>query len=161
MKITNVDAKVRTGKFFYDFSFDELVEVLEEMKTESVENYHTMMPYAQALYDHISKNYATITTVSRCMSEVRMSLIEELIDRVLNNTVVCLPCNIGDTIYVGKYNTITNEFDIVTRTVKNIRYDAVDNAFMISDGEFYRKFGKNVFLTREEAENYLNSLPNE
>lgn len=156
MKITNVDEKVRTGRFFYDFSFDELVEVLKEIKTESIENYHTMMPYAQALYDYISKNGFVVTTLSRCMGDVRMSLIEELIDRVLNNTVVCLPCNIGDTIYVGKYNTITNEFDIVTRTVKNIRYDAVDNAFMISDGEFYREFGKKVFLTREEAENCLN-----
>lgn len=72
-----------------------------------------------------------------------------------NNTIF-LPCNIGDTIYVSKYNTITDEFDIITRTVKNIRYDAVDNTFMISDGEFYREFGKKVFLTREEAENHLN-----
>ena len=75
---------------------------------------------------------------------------------ILSNNIVFLPCNIGDTIYVGKYNTITDKFDIVSRTVKNIRYDAIDNTFMISDGELYRKFGKKVFLTREEAKNHLN-----
>ena len=74
----------------------------------------------------------------------------------VNSDVVHLPCNIGDTIYVSKYNTITDEFDIVSRTVKNVRYDTVDNTFMISDGEFYREFGKKVFLTREDAEHYLN-----
>lgn len=78
----------------------------------------------------------------------------------MKNRAIYLPYDIGDTIYVSKYNTITDEFDIVSKTVKNIRYDAVDNTFMISDGEFYREFGKKVFLTREEAENYLNSHSN-
>ena len=62
--------------------------------------------------------------------------------------------------YVSKYNTITDDFDIVAKTVKNVRYDAIDNTFMISDGEFYREFGKKVFLTRGDAENYLNNPSN-
>ena len=78
----------------------------------------------------------------------------------MNNKVIYLPCEIGDTIYVYKYNTITGDFDIIAKTVKNVRYDAIDNMFMVSDGEFYREFGKKVFLTREEAENYLNNQSN-
>ena len=74
----------------------------------------------------------------------------------MKDKAVYLPCDIGDTIYVFKYNTIIADFDIVAKTVKNVRYDAMDNTFMISDGEFYREFGKKVFITREEAENYLN-----
>ena len=78
----------------------------------------------------------------------------------MNNKVIYLPCEIGDTIYVSKYNTITGDFDIIAKTVKNVRYDAIDNMFMISDGELYREFGKNVFLTREDVENYLNNQSN-
>ena len=74
----------------------------------------------------------------------------------MKNRAIYLPCDIGDTVYIFKYNSITNDFDIVAKTAKNIRYDAIDNMFMVSDGEFYREFGKKVFLTREEAENYLN-----
>lgn len=90
-----------------------------------------------------------------CDAEIFESSYENANNGV-NTGVFHLPCNIGDTIYVNKYSTITGDFDIVTRTVKNIRYDAIDNTFMISDGEFYREFGKKVFLTREEAENCLN-----
>ena len=159
MKIRNVDEKVRTGRFFYDFSFDELIEVLEEMKTESVENYHAMMPYAQALYDHVSKNYATITTLSRFMNDVRMSLIEELVSRVLNNTVICLPCNIGDTAYTYKFTFLPadeREFEIIPKIIRDIQYNALENKIMISDGISFKELGKEIFLTREEAENYLN-----
>ena len=78
----------------------------------------------------------------------------------MKNRAICLPYGIGDTVYVFKYDSITDDFDIVVKTVKTVRYDAIDNTFMVSDGEFYREFGKKVFLTREEAENYLNSHSN-
>ena len=90
-----------------------------------------------------------------CDSEIFESSYEDV-----NNSIFHLPCNIGDTIYVSRYNTITDDFDIIAKTVKNVRYDAMDNTFMISDGEFYREFGKKVFLTREEAENCLNNRSN-
>ena len=77
-----------------------------------------------------------------------------------SNNAISLPCNIGDTIYTYRYNFEDNEFEIIDRPIKDIKYSVRDSTIMISDGEFLREFGKEMFLTREEAENYLNSLPN-
>ena len=38
----------------------------------------------------------------------------------MKNRAIYLPYDIGDTVYVFKYNLIIDDFDIVAKTVKNL-----------------------------------------
>lgn len=156
MKMNNTNEIVEYGEFFKDYTFEELRDIAKFIVNNSKEDVDKLFnPYSYLFRSHhfVQNNQQFL---ENCILMIQMSFIDELLERVAGDNIICLPCNIGDTIYVYRYNTITNDFDIVTKTVKNVRYDAIDDTFMVSDGEFYREFGKKVFLTREEAENCLN-----
>lgn len=73
--------------------------------------------------------------------------LAEFEDAEENGLLVCLPCKVGDTIYM-----------IVTKASKSRNtYSFIKKTTLSSSNIFYviRDFGKSVFLTREEAERAL------
>ena len=69
--------------------------------------------------------------------------------------LVRLPCKVGDEIFSFRWSIKNQKHEVCTGKVKNVRYDSVDSSVMVSDGEYYRVWGKTVFPTREEAEEAL------
>lgn len=67
-----------------------------------------------------------------------------LADHLLANGVIVPPCKVGDTVY-----QICNGGRIYESTIKGVIYDTSGIAFD------ERAIGKNVFLTREDAEKAL------
>lgn len=164
MKITNIEAKVRSGKFFKDYTAKELIDIAKEFYScKSIEEENKLFKhYAEALYKHINSEGTdfVVITLKECFESIKTDFKDEFIKRVIFNDVIYLPCDIGDIIYTYRYNFEDKEFEIIGRPIKDIQYSVKDSTIMISDGEFFREFGKEMFLTREEAENYLNSLLN-
>lgn len=66
--------------------------------------------------------------------------------------VVVLPCKVGDTMYSLVWNIKTEQYDVSSGEIKNVRYDSKDGIIMVSDGEYIRVLGNTVFLTRAGAE---------
>ena len=89
--------------------------------------------------------------------------LAELEDKIEKGTLIELPCNVGDTIYVIQH--IWDKKGIFVEEIDKRKADAfyVIGEFVdIEDnilGEFYR-VGEEVFLTREEAEKRLKELQN-
>ena len=89
---------------------------------------------------------------------------ELIADHLLANGVIVPPCKVGDMVYVICNHTVqeTTVFSLKMETedgkyVFYIHAKAVDGAELTIDGEYVAvfktfRFGKTVFLTREEAE---------
>lgn len=107
-----------------------------------------------------------ITLLYECRSieGVGMELVEKQADYLLANGVIAPPCKVGDTVYyINLYNHImlykheVYEAEVVRLVVTRygvspvIRVKSVYSTYEIPGVEF----GKNVFLTREEAEQVL------
>lgn len=62
--------------------------------------------------------------------------------------LVVLPCKMGDMVYYRRGR------DIIGDTVERIIIDGIDNQVLVGAHKAYMfcDFGRNVFLTREEAE---------
>lgn len=80
---------------------------------------------------------------------------ESLADYLLENGVIVPPCKVGDVLY-DIYETTSDGEYIYERKVReiNIRLDKRNKPWLIIDGYYFafEDFGKNVFLSREEAE---------
>lgn len=81
-----------------------------------------------------------------------LSKLCDLEDAEQQGRLVVLPCKVGDTVWSLEWNVKTESFDIVTSTIKNVRYNSADGALSVSDGEYIRPLGKKCYLTRAEAE---------
>lgn len=62
--------------------------------------------------------------------------------------LVVLPCKVGDTVYKADFGDGLSEPRISERIIRGFKHTAYTN-YPFCDIEF---FGKNIFLTREEAE---------
>lgn len=86
---------------------------------------------------------------------------ESIADYLLENGVIVLPCNIGDTIYDATeyiYGIPCPEIYEMKSDDINIEKDNESGEYrFIYDGGYisFDEFGKVLFLTREEAENAL------
>ena len=91
-------------------------------------------------------------------------MIACIADNLLANGVIELPCKVGDTVYyINLYNHIMLYRDRVYEAVVDrivVTKHGVSYVIMIHGGHAVNEipgveFGKNVFLTREEAEQAL------
>lgn len=83
-----------------------------------------------------------------------------LADYLLANGIICLPCKVGDKVYIVKSRTSDDKnLYIIEDVVKRIVFDkSEDTGFIHSRIEFFNTSSvsdwlfQNIFLTREEAE---------
>ena len=66
--------------------------------------------------------------------------------------LVRLPCKVGDGMYSFLWNIQSEEYEVYSSKIKNVRYDSCDGSITVSDGERLIVWGKNAFSTREAAE---------
>lgn len=80
--------------------------------------------------------------------------VRTLAEYLLANGVIVPPCKVGDTLYDIYGNGNFSERKV---TEINVRLDKRNKPWLIICGYFFafEDFGKNVFLTREEAERAL------
>ena len=81
--------------------------------------------------------------------------VERLADYLLANGVIVPPCKVGDKIYyIDKYTNCVEEDTVKFFTVTK---DGIKPILEFHNTKFwkYYKWGKTVFLTKEEAENAL------
>lgn len=114
---------------------------------------------------------------------------DKIAEYLIDNNVVLMPCNIGDTVYsigteytechLGTYYDVVQcqgclaECDsnckrfVVTETVTSLQYDGINWKVFTNLSHMFAKpvglykYGTGVFLTREEAEVKLEELTNE
>ena len=87
--------------------------------------------------------------------------IEDIADKLISDRVIVLPCKVGDKIFIAKYGRVTEKviekIEIGSNTILlAFNWNALGYEWLTSDG-----FGKNIFLTREEAEKALEEMSNE
>lgn len=88
-----------------------------------------------------------------------------LVDKLLANGVVVLPCKVGDKIYIFSRGKVKEcEINYIGISVKE-EYCSLsfvehywDGSFMKSVSVSFDEIGKTVFLTREEAEEKIRSM---
>ena len=102
------------------------------------------------------------------LCKTQKETLQSVIDKIEDGTLIELPCNVGDTIYiVGKE---IEEFIVSAIETTILSCDTWEtNTIQFTDKNGNSKFdyfvyfawiGKTVFLTREEAEKKLKELQN-
>ena len=97
---------------------------------------------------------------------------EEMADQLLANGVIVPPCKVGDTVYYINVNSLNlwvkpntiYEADvvrIVTTKLGTSLVIQIHNEYGCTEIPNIKDFGKTVFLTREEAEQKLESMRKE
>lgn len=88
-----------------------------------------------------------VATLSAAMAKLQK--YEDVEER---GQLVILPCKVGDMVYYRRGR------DIIGDTVERIIIDGIDNQVLVGAHKAYMfcDFGRNVFLTREEAEFAMN-----
>lgn len=94
-----------------------------------------------------------------------------LVDYLLENGVVVLPCKVGDTVYIVHNTAESIELDcsetcIYTTVIDSIHMSGIVEYHMLykkiihPDCDFFsdKDIGKTVFLTKEEAEQAIQAL---
>jgi hypothetical protein len=96
-----------------------------------------------------------------------LKLLPELLRAVHEGTIIELPCKIGDTVY-KIVNLMNGKIIIVEGKMVEYSKDVVKEEFYFSEPTRYHDiwcdseyFGETVFLTREAAEERLESEKNE
>lgn len=94
-----------------------------------------------------------------CTERATEEAKNELIDYLLNNSVVCPPCKVGDKLYIFYFSSgQIEELEVASITFRMF-YDVIEftnnGSLTIWDKDYNALFGKTVFLTKEEAENAL------
>lgn len=97
---------------------------------------------------------------------------EQLADYLLEHGVICLPCKVGDMVYLPwDFNGVKSiAYLTVTHIIFDTEHNYVKTDFYTDDEAYYDKykcgryefedFGKIVFLTYEEAERALKEREN-
>ena len=95
--------------------------------------------------------------------ESGLNRLAELEDKIEQGTLIELPCKVGDTcylVYKGLGDMGRVAYKIKKVKIGNIHYIG-NNEFFTEIGEYSSytvKFGRDIFLTREEAEKRLKEL---
>lgn len=109
---------------------------------------------------YTSKDGATLTMSQWGGSPAELELyrkLAEIEDKIDNGTLVELPCKVGDVLYyVNKYETTPRIEENKVHTIEI--YECMDGLTIriwTQNGTFYADKMPNVFLTKAEAENKL------
>ena len=87
-KLNNLDKKVSSGKFFEDYTFDELVDVAKDRlySKQKHKRCESFMPFAVALHKHINLEGSKFEfmTLKQCIEAVEESFIDEITSHIIN-----------------------------------------------------------------------------
>jgi len=94
-----------------------------------------------------------ISEVERLESE-----LSEYQEAKADGRLAVSPCKVGDIVFALYWNSKSEEYEARKGAVRTARYDTPDGIWMVSDGEKFSVWRKNIFPTIEEAEAALASL---
>lgn len=129
------------------------------MATEYEEKYTKdewigMLQCCLAAYEDLRLTPEEITAMQHTLDEYHKVAADPLLRAQADGRLAVLPCKVGDTVYL-----------IVTKRARNyrpeFRFVKKSRLTLLNMERILQDFGKEAFLTREEAEKALEGMPNE
>lgn len=97
--------------------------------------------------EDVKRVHDLLLTVQRLKTE-QFEILKKYLEAEAEGRMMALPCKVGDMVYYRR------GLDILGDTVERIILDGIDNQVLVGAHKAFMfwDFGRNVFLTREEAE---------